>query len=106
MGYEPEKDIQIVFTGLRPGEKLCEELITDGEGILATKHEKIMVLRGSDVARKEMELILEQLKDKALEIDAEGIKEIIRKIIPEYEPDFRSQDIAGREYELMNELRN
>ncbi len=44
-GKEPDKDIKIVFTGLREGEKLYEELITVGEGIGPTKHEKIMVLR-------------------------------------------------------------
>lgn len=44
-GFEPEKDIEIVFTGLRPGEKLYEELITEGEGIVPTRHEKIMVLK-------------------------------------------------------------
>ena len=46
-GLEPEKDIAIQFTGLRPGEKLYEELITVGEGIGATSHEKIMVLQGN-----------------------------------------------------------
>jgi FlaA1/EpsC-like NDP-sugar epimerase len=44
-GKEPDKDIKIVFTGLREGEKLYEELITVGEGIVPTKHEKIMALR-------------------------------------------------------------
>jgi len=44
-GKEPDRDIRIVFTGLREGEKLYEELITVGEGIVPTGHEKIMVLR-------------------------------------------------------------
>ena len=44
-GKEPDTDIQLEFTGLRPGEKLYEELITEGEGIVPTRHEKIMVLR-------------------------------------------------------------
>ena len=44
-GKEPGKDVEIIFTGLREGEKLYEELITQGEGIVSTKHEKIMVLR-------------------------------------------------------------
>jgi FlaA1/EpsC-like NDP-sugar epimerase len=45
-GFEPHVDIDIKYIGLRPGEKLIEELITDGEGIVETSHEKIMVLRG------------------------------------------------------------
>jgi FlaA1/EpsC-like NDP-sugar epimerase len=39
-------DIEIKFIGLRPGEKLHEELITEGEGIVRTPHEKIFVLKG------------------------------------------------------------
>ena len=44
-GKEPDRDIEIAFTGLRPGEKLYEELITEDEGVVETEHEKIMVLR-------------------------------------------------------------
>ncbi|GKT28962.1 polysaccharide biosynthesis protein, partial [Aduncisulcus paluster] len=47
-GKEPDKDIEIVFTGLREGEKLYEELITEGEGIIRTEHDKIMVLKGAE----------------------------------------------------------
>ena len=46
-GFEPDKDIHINITGLRPGEKLYEELITEGEGIVPTAHEKLMVLRSN-----------------------------------------------------------
>lgn len=47
-GKEPDIDIKIAYTGLRDGEKLYEELITEGEDILRTSHEKIMVLRSND----------------------------------------------------------
>ena len=49
-GREPDTDVKIIFTGLRDGEKLYEELITVGEGIVPTKHEKIMVLRAGSQA--------------------------------------------------------
>jgi FlaA1/EpsC-like NDP-sugar epimerase len=45
-GFEPDVDIKIEYVGLRPGEKLYEELITEGENIVPTSHEKIMVLKG------------------------------------------------------------
>ena len=45
-GFEPDVDIKIEYIGLRPGEKLYEELITEGENIVPTRHEKIMVLKG------------------------------------------------------------
>ena len=47
-GFEPDVDIKIEYVGLRPGEKLYEELITEGENIVPTRHEKIMVLKGID----------------------------------------------------------
>ena len=45
-GFKPDVDIEIKFTGLRPGEKLHEELITEGEGIVRTPYDKIFVLKG------------------------------------------------------------
>ena len=45
-GFDPDVDIKIEYVGLRPGEKLYEELITEGENIVPTPHEKIMVLKG------------------------------------------------------------
>ena len=47
-GFEPDVDIKIEYIGLRPGEKLFEELITEGEGIIPTNHEKILMIKGAD----------------------------------------------------------
>jgi FlaA1/EpsC-like NDP-sugar epimerase len=47
-GFEPDVDIKIEYIGLRPGEKLSEELIIEGEDVVPTSHEKIMVLKGMD----------------------------------------------------------
>ena len=61
-GYTPEKDIQIKFTGLRPGEKLYEELLNQKETTLPTANEKIMIARVrefdfNDVSKQVDELI-------------------------------------------------
>ncbi|MDK9708689.1 MAG: polysaccharide biosynthesis protein [Desulforhopalus sp.] len=93
MGYEPESDIKIVYTGLRPGEKLYEELITEGEGIVPTTHEKIMVLHGDGKPYSEIEVLLSELASKAKVHDSRGIKEVLKKIIPEYLPDFDARSI-------------
>ncbi|MFC1523796.1 polysaccharide biosynthesis protein [Thermodesulfobacteriota bacterium] len=85
-GKEPEIDIKIKFTGLRPGEKLYEELITEGEGIVSTRHEKIMVLRGNDCNLDELEYPLSKLKFLAKSHDGEGIKAILSETVPEYVP--------------------
>jgi FlaA1/EpsC-like NDP-sugar epimerase len=94
-GKEPDKDIKIVFTGLREGEKLYEELITVGEGIGPTKHEKIMVLRSdgfSDGLKSPAELHdwlnseLKQLYELSLRHDSQAIKRKLQEIVPEYSP--------------------
>jgi FlaA1/EpsC-like NDP-sugar epimerase len=83
-GFEPEVDIEIVFTGLRPGEKIKEELITDGEGIVPTSHEKIMVLKGQACNLAALNGEVDRLFELAVDQDGEGIKERLIKILPEY----------------------
>lgn len=85
-GKEPDTEIEIKYTGLRPGEKLYEELITEGEGIVSTEHEKIMVLKGNGCALDELRDPLNRLKACAKEHDAENIKAVLKEIIPEYTP--------------------
>ncbi len=85
-GREPDTEIEIRFTGLREGEKLFEELITEGEGIAATPHEKIMVLHGD--ARPCAELLPElvTLARASETLDASAIRVALKAIIPEYSP--------------------
>jgi FlaA1/EpsC-like NDP-sugar epimerase len=105
LGREPETDIKITYTGLRPGEKLYEELITEGEGIVPTSHEKIMVLRGDGKPYQEMEALLSQLATRAKSHDAMGIKEILKKIMPEYHPDLMAESSVDS-HVIANELKN
>jgi FlaA1/EpsC-like NDP-sugar epimerase len=92
-GREPDVDIKIEFTGLRPGEKLYEELITEGEGIVPTEHDKIMVLRPHHSAfgfsslenlRRWLLEEIDALVDLADCHDACAIKLKMQEIVPEY----------------------
>jgi len=94
-GKDPDRDIEIEFMGLRPGEKLYEELITEGEGIVPTRHEKIMVLRankdwnGHGSREHYCHWVLdgvEELYTLAREHDGCGIRDKLLEMIPEYEP--------------------
>jgi FlaA1/EpsC-like NDP-sugar epimerase len=92
-GKEPDEDIEIVFTGLRPGEKLYEELITEGEGIVSTWHEKIMVLKpgidDSTHSLQSSERLVKQIEELyflARKFDGLAIKIKLKEIVPEYEP--------------------
>ena len=85
-GLEPGREIPIVFTGLRPGEKLFEELMFHGEGLKPTAHEKIRVLDGglADPAR-----IGAWLEDLGAIVSAKNVHRLIGKlkeIVPEYTP--------------------
>jgi FlaA1/EpsC-like NDP-sugar epimerase len=92
--------VKIIFTGLRDGEKLYEELITVGEGIVPTKHDKIMVLHNDSPAgfppsKQEQNALLDaqlaELSVAADRFDAPAIKQTLRAIVPEYTP----QDTAS-----------
>jgi len=94
MGLELDKDIKITYSGLRPGEKLYEELITEGEGIVPTPHEKIMVLQGNAQSYQEIEADLKELAAAAKSHNSRKIKHILQKIIPEYIPDMHTKSIV------------
>jgi FlaA1/EpsC-like NDP-sugar epimerase len=85
-GFEPDVGIEIEYIGLRPGEKLYEELITEGEGIVPTSHEKILVLRG--LARDQVVLNgkIDELARLAQDHKGKEIKLKLLEIVPEYKP--------------------
>ena len=89
MGYQPEKDIKIKLIGLRPGEKLFEELLTEGEknrpaGI--TAHEKIFIAKVRKFDEKRLLKDINDLEKLALNGDNQGIISKLQEIIPNYKP--------------------
>jgi FlaA1/EpsC-like NDP-sugar epimerase len=85
-GFEPDVDIGIDYIGLRPGEKLYEELITEGEGVLPTPHEKILVLEGNNCNLTDLERDIHRLAQLARVHDGGGIREALMEMLPEYQP--------------------
>jgi FlaA1/EpsC-like NDP-sugar epimerase len=84
-GFEPDVDIKIEYVGLRPGEKLYEELITEGENIVPTHHEKIMVLKGVECDLQRLNGKVDELTHFAEEQDSEQVKIKLKQIVPEYD---------------------
>lgn len=80
-GYEPGVDIEIVFTGTRPGEKLFEELIQPDEAISKTRHDKIVQLLGAGPTPTQIRLALEALEVKLEQGDMEGLKAELYRIV-------------------------
>ena len=86
-GLEPEEDIAVEYIGLRPGEKMFEELVISGEKIVDTSHEKIMVLKNSEGRNWELLLLnIEEIVQSAKSFDSNLIKEKLKKFVPEYTP--------------------
>ncbi len=85
-GFEPDRDIKIDFVGLRPGEKLFEELKLEGEDIQATAHEKIRVLTGSKMTFEQMSAWLEDLSVLVGAKNVHGLVTKLVEMVPEYWP--------------------
>ncbi len=86
-GLEPEVDIPINYIGLRPGEKMYEELMTRGENIVDTSHEKIMVLKnGNDHSWDFVLSKIESITRAAKSYDSNIIKNTLSEFVTEYKP--------------------
>lgn len=83
-GFEPNKDIMIEYTGLRPGEKLYEELLLDEEGITKTTNKKIYIGKPIQIDSQEFENNLSVLKDISSTNNKELIEKLIAKIVPTF----------------------
>lgn len=85
-GLEPDKDIPIIFTGLRPGEKLSEELWLETEGLRPTTHASIHVLDGGQADFHQLRRWLDELSELVNSNNVHGIIQMLKTIIPEYVP--------------------
>ncbi|CEN44485.1 polysaccharide biosynthesis protein [Capnocytophaga canis] len=87
-GYEPETDIKIVYTGLRPGEKLYEELLSDNTKTLPTHHEKIMISKDPSVPFDQ----INQLSEKIVAVAQTGDKLQMVRVLKEIVKEFKSNN--------------
>jgi len=85
-GLEVGRDIEIKFTGIRPGEKLYEELLTASEGITATRNSKIFVARPEDINEEELQAMVEKLEAAARMGKPRNIIKCFQDIVPSFAP--------------------
>jgi FlaA1/EpsC-like NDP-sugar epimerase len=88
-GFTPDKDIRIEFTGLRPGEKLFEELSYQGEHIAATRHPKIMQLLGEPLPFERVRDWMLELARQMDQLEPDEIKCLLKHAVPEYQPQLK-----------------
>lgn len=87
-GFEPNVDIEIKITGLRPGEKLFEEIMHKSEHLTKTKHPRIFGFEASNPSYDEVLDIISDIKKYANHSDSNSLKRLILKYVPEYKPQF------------------
>jgi FlaA1/EpsC-like NDP-sugar epimerase len=83
-GFEPEIDIKLKYTGLRPGEKLYEELLSDDTKNLPTPHEKIMVSMDPHMEFEDIECLANKITKAALRRDQIEVVKLLKKMVPEF----------------------
>lgn len=98
-GFEPDVDIKIEFTGLRPGEKLYEELLISGEDNLPTHHPKILIAKVISQQKIEIDAKVVGLIDLAFTENNAQIVQKMKEIVPEYKS-------ANSEFEKLDNVKN
>jgi O-antigen biosynthesis protein WbqV len=83
-GLKPEEDIKIEYTGVRPGEKLYEELFYENENPQPTDYQGIRLANPAEISTKQIEKLISQLENKIKKYDEAVVLEHLKKIVPEY----------------------
>ena len=83
-GYEPGRDIEIVYTGLRPGEKLFEELLMEEEGLNDTDNKLIHISKPLEIDEETFLKSIEEL-DQAVRSETDNIRELVKVLVPTYQ---------------------
>lgn len=83
-GFEPDVDIPVVYTGLRPGEKLYEEVLADLEGTLPTSHDRIRIASVRDYDYGDATRFVERLRSYAVNVEIDDMVAYMKQIVPEY----------------------
>jgi len=97
-GLEVGQDIEIVYTGMRPGEKLYEELFVDGERYERTRHQKIFIAaNASSFVPADLETVLATMRQAAEVNDRHAIMAGLQRLIPEFQPpELESRGLVAR----------
>lgn len=83
-GFTPDKDIKIEYTGLRPGEKLYEEVLSNEENTLPAFHERIRIAKVREYGYTDAATTVDQLEDLARKVEIPDMVRLMKKTVPEY----------------------
>lgn len=83
-GFEPHEDIKIEFTGIRPGEKLYEELLTAEEGTTSTTHSRIFVAKPNGINSQVLEELVFEISQRGSKFTKEEVVTLLQKVLPQF----------------------
>ena len=83
-GYTPDEDIKIHYSGLRPGEKLYEEVLSDHENTLPTNHSRIRIAKVREYDYEEASVSVTELETLSREVDIPTMVKLMKKVVPEF----------------------
>ncbi len=95
-GLEPERDIKIVFTGIREGEKLYEELLTNSENTLPTHHPKILIGKVREYAYEEINNFVELFPDLVYDENELKMVALMKELVPEYRSNYSRYEVLDK----------
>jgi FlaA1/EpsC-like NDP-sugar epimerase len=98
-GLEPRKDIDIVFTGLREGEKLYEELLNNTENTVRTHHHKILIARVQEYSYPEINRFVELFNDLVYDRNELKMVALMKELVPEYKSNYSRYEVLDRHVE-------
>ena len=85
-GFEPDKDIKIEYTGLRPGEKLYEEVLADAENTLPSFHSRIRIAKVREYEYEEVDRVFGELIQYGRNVNVPALRALLQETVPEYAP--------------------
>lgn len=95
-GLEPERDIKIVFTGMREGEKLFEELMTTSENTLPTHHPKILIGKVMEYSYKDINNYIELFNDLVFDKNELKMVALMKELVPEYRSNYSRYEVLDK----------
>ncbi len=101
-GLTVGKDIEIAFTGLRPGEKLYEEVLSDNENTIPTQHDRIRIAKVREYDYKDAQKVASELEDLSRKVEIPDMVRLMKKTVPE----FKSKNSVYEEYDREMENSN
>jgi len=100
-GLEPRKDIDIVFTGLREGEKLYEELLNNMENSVRTHHQKIMIARVKEYSYPEINKFVDLFNDLVYDRNELKMVALMKELVPEYKSNYSRYEVLDKHKEEL-----